>query len=172
MEETEPPFIDDNISSALPSRFRMPPITPFSGSGDLTKHLESFKAWMKLQSASKPIMCHSFSLTLARAMQSWYKQLKLKLISSFANLSKAFLTQFIIRKERRKPSTHLLTIKQREGETLKDHIIQFNGEAMQVNDYSNKISLTTMIASLREGRFLFSIGKNPPATLGELMNWV
>ncbi|XP_058075755.1 uncharacterized protein LOC131224236 [Magnolia sinica] len=170
MEEDEPLFIDDIISSTHPPRFRMPPVTPYTGSGDPTEHLKSFRAWMELQSTFKPIMYCAFYLTLAGAMRSWYRQVKLKSINSFSDLNKAFLMQFIFEKERRKPSTHLRTIKQKEGEALKDYIVRFNEEAMQVDDYSDKMTLTAMIVGLREGRFLFSIGKNPPTTLGELMN--
>ncbi|XP_058075754.1 uncharacterized protein LOC131224235 [Magnolia sinica] len=150
-EEDEPLFIDNIMSSTLPPWFRMPTVTPYTDSGDPTRHLKSFRAWMELQSTFKPIICCTFYLTLAGAMRSWYRQLKPKLINSFSDLSKAFLMQFIFGKERRKSSTHLLTIKQKEGEALKDYIIRFNEEAVQVNDYSDKIALTVMIVGLREG---------------------
>ncbi|XP_058075807.1 uncharacterized protein LOC131224301 [Magnolia sinica] len=73
----------------------------------------------------------------------------------------------LVGKKSRKPSTHLLTLRQRSGESLKDYISRFNEEALQVDDYSNKMTLSAMINGLKEGRFLFSIGKNPPSTLGK-----
>ncbi|XP_058106435.1 uncharacterized protein LOC131249673 [Magnolia sinica] len=65
--------------------------------------------------------------------------------SSFAQLSKTFITQFIEEKVRRKPATHLLTVTQREDELLKDYIIRFNEKAIQVDDYSDQIALAVMI---------------------------
>ncbi|XP_058096167.1 uncharacterized protein LOC131241366 [Magnolia sinica] len=170
MEETEPPFTSEIMNAMMPPRFRMPPTTPYSGFGDPTKHMESYRSWMELQSASRPIICRAFSITLIGAARGWYRQLKPRSISSFVELSKAFLTQFIVRKQRRKPSAHLLTIKQKDGDALKDYILRFNGEAMQVNDYSDKMALATIISGLKEGKFLFSIEKNPPTTMGEFMN--
>ncbi|XP_058100762.1 uncharacterized protein LOC131245365 [Magnolia sinica] len=43
-------------------------------------------------------------------------------------------------------------------------------EAMQVEGYSDQIALAAMIASLREGRFLFSIDMNPPTSLVNFLN--
>ncbi|XP_058078570.1 uncharacterized protein LOC131226876 [Magnolia sinica] len=170
MEETEPPFTSEIMDSAMSSRFRMPPIIQYSGSGDPTEHMESYCSWMQIQSTSEVMMCKAFSITLTGVARSWYRQLKPKLINMFAMLSKAFLTQFIVEKKSRKPSTHLLTLKQKSGESLKDYISRFNEEALQVDDYFNKMALTAMISGLKDGRFLFSIGKNPLATLSDLIN--
>ncbi|XP_058103715.1 uncharacterized protein LOC131247465 [Magnolia sinica] len=40
------------MGSPLPLRFRMSQITPYYGAGDSAKHIESFKAWRELHSAS------------------------------------------------------------------------------------------------------------------------
>ncbi|XP_058106337.1 uncharacterized protein LOC131249549 [Magnolia sinica] len=125
---------------------------------------------MQIQFVSKAMMCRAFSITLTRAAGNWYRQLKTKSISTFAELSRSFLTQFIVGKKSRKLSTHLLTLKQKSGESLKDCISHFNEEALQVDEYSNKMALSAMISKLKEGRFLFSIGKNPPSTLSELIS--
>ncbi|XP_058075766.1 uncharacterized protein LOC131224249 [Magnolia sinica] len=70
----------------------------------------------------------------------------------------------------RKEESETITLKQKSEESLKDYISRFNKEALQVDDYSDKMILSAMISGLKEGRFLFSIGKNPPTTLGELIN--
>ncbi|XP_058092531.1 uncharacterized protein LOC131238977 [Magnolia sinica] len=73
-------------------------------------------------------------------------------ISTFAELSRSFPTHFIFDKKSRKPSTHLLTLKQRSGESLKDYISLFNEEALQVDDYLDKMTLSMMISGLNEGK--------------------
>ncbi|XP_058103407.1 uncharacterized protein LOC131246971 [Magnolia sinica] len=91
-------------------------------------------------------------------------------IGTFAELSRSFLTQFIVGKKTRKPAAHLLTFKQKSGESLKDYISRFNEEALQVDDYDDKMALSTLVNGLKEGIFLLSIGKNPPSTLSELIS--
>ncbi|XP_058080639.1 uncharacterized protein LOC131228790 [Magnolia sinica] len=170
LEEMKLSFTDDIMRSQLPPRFRMPQITPYFRAGDPTEHLESFRAWMELRSASSSVMCRAFSLTLSGEALKWYRQLKPKSIGSFTQLSKTFIMQFIGEKDKRKPTTHLLTVTQKEDELLKNYIIRFNEETVQVNNYSDQIALAPMILSLQEGKFLFSIGKNPPTILGDLLN--
>ncbi|XP_058113308.1 uncharacterized protein LOC131256421 [Magnolia sinica] len=114
-------------------------------------------------------MCRGFSITLTRSAQSWYRQLKPNSVGSFAELNKLFLTQFISGKKSRKPTSHLFTIKQGPKESLKDFIARFNEEALQVKDYDDKMAPFAMFSGLKEGKFTFFIGKNPPKTLAELV---
>ncbi|XP_058068750.1 uncharacterized protein LOC131218085 [Magnolia sinica] len=85
-------------------------------------------------------------------------------------LSRLFLTQFISGKKSRKPTTHLFTLKQGNKESLKDFIARFNEEALLMDDYDDKMALSTMFSRLREGKFVFSIRKNPSTTLSELIS--
>ncbi|XP_058080671.1 uncharacterized protein LOC131228834 [Magnolia sinica] len=115
------------------------------------------------------MMCRGFLITLTGSARSWYRQLKPNSIGSFAELSRLFLTQFISGKKSRKPNTHLFTIKQKPKESLKEYIARFNEEALQVEDYDDKIALSVVFEGLKEGRFTFSIGKNPLKTLTDLI---
>ncbi|XP_058092408.1 uncharacterized protein LOC131238830 [Magnolia sinica] len=142
IEETEPPFTSEIMDTTMPSRFRMPP---------------SFNIRSILHNPH-------------RGCEKLVPTTQVEVNRHFAKLSRAFLTQFIIRKKSRKSSTYLLTLKQKSGELLKDYISRFNEEALQVDDYSDKISLTTIINRLKDGSFLFSIRKNPSTTLKDLIN--
>ncbi|XP_058103547.1 uncharacterized protein LOC131247125 [Magnolia sinica] len=170
MEETEPPFTSEIMDEVMPSRFRMPPVIQFSRSGDPSEHVESYRSWMQIQSATDAMMCRAFSITLSESARSWYRQLKPKSISSFSELSRMFLTQFISGKKSWKPTTHLFTLKQGNKEPLKDYIARFNEELLLVEDYNDKMTLSAMFSGLKEGKFTFSIGKNPPTTLAELIS--
>ncbi|XP_058111671.1 uncharacterized protein LOC131254986 [Magnolia sinica] len=154
----------------MPLRFRMPPIIQYSGSKDPTEHVESYRSWIQIQSASDAMICPAFSITLTGAVRNWYRWLRLRSINTFTELNRSFLTQFIVGKKSRKSSTHLLTLKQKSEESLKDYISRFNEETLQVGDYSDKMALSAMISGLKEGRFLLSIGKNPDSTLSELIS--
>ncbi|XP_058103789.1 uncharacterized protein LOC131247880 [Magnolia sinica] len=125
---------------------------------------------MELYDASDVVMCRAFSLTLSDVARLWFKQLKLKSISSFAELSNAFVTNFIGGKKKLKASVHLNNIVQKEGE-LKDYIKCFNLEALQVRKHSDETTLNAAMQGLRDKPFLFSLDKNPPSMLAEFMNW-
>ncbi|XP_058078215.1 uncharacterized protein LOC131226641 [Magnolia sinica] len=116
------------------------------------------------------MMCRAFLITLSGSARSWYRQLKPKTIGSFAELSRLFLTQLISRKKSRKPTTHLFTLRQGNKESLKDFIACFNEEELLVDDYNNKMTLSAMFNGLKEGKFIFSIRKNLPTTLAELIS--
>ncbi|XP_058076331.1 uncharacterized protein LOC131224905 [Magnolia sinica] len=115
------------------------------------------------------MMCRGFSITLSGSARSWYRQLKPNSVGSFAELSRLFLTQFISGKKSLKLNTHLFTIKQGPKESLKDFMARFNEEALQVEDYDNKMALFAVFSGLKVGKFTFSIGKNPSKMLAELV---
>ncbi|XP_058082386.1 uncharacterized protein LOC131230483 [Magnolia sinica] len=122
-----------------------------------------------IQTATDAMMCRGFSITLIGSARSWYRQLKPNSIGSFAKLSRLFLTRFISGKRSKKPNTHLLAIRQGPKESLKDYIARFNEEALQVEDYNDKMALAAVFNVLKEGRFTFSIRKSPPKTLSDFV---
>ncbi|XP_058079752.1 uncharacterized protein LOC131227948 [Magnolia sinica] len=50
-----------------------------------------------------------------------------------------------------------------------NYIARFNEEALLIEDYDDKMTLAAEFSGLKEGKFMFSIGKNPPKTLAELI---
>ncbi|XP_058068266.1 uncharacterized protein LOC131217368 [Magnolia sinica] len=154
MEETKPPFTSTIMDEVRPQRFQIPPVIQYSGSGDPSEYVEAYCSWMQIQTTTDAMMCRGFSITLTGSAQK---------------LSRLFLTQFTSDKKSRKPNTHLLTIKQGPKESLKDYIARVNEEALQVEYYNDKMTLNAVFSGLKEGRFTFSIGKNPPKTLAEFV---
>ncbi|XP_058084029.1 uncharacterized protein LOC131231746 [Magnolia sinica] len=168
--ETKPSsFIKEIMQAQLSERFRLPQITTFTGKTDPTEHIESFWTYMELHDASDAVMCRAFSLTLVDVARLRFKQLKPKSISSFTELSDAFLTNFIGGKKKLKSPAHLNNIVQKEGELLKDYIKCFNFESLQVQKYSNETALNSLMQDIRDKPFLASFDKNPPTTLAEFM---
>ena len=90
-------------------------------------------------------------------------------VGSFAQLSRSFFNHFIGGQRYRRPTTHLLNVKQKEGETLRSYLTRFNKETLLVDGADDKVVLTTFISGLQSGDFLFSIYKDPPASLAEMM---
>lgn len=83
----------------------------YDGSGDTIQHLERCHLWMELHSAIGPTMYKGFILTLIKVTRKWYRLLKSSFISSFIQLSHSFMAQFKCVKVRKKPKSHIFTVK-------------------------------------------------------------
>uniref|UniRef100_A0A2N9GJ69 Uncharacterized protein n=1 Tax=Fagus sylvatica TaxID=28930 RepID=A0A2N9GJ69_FAGSY len=90
-------------------------------------------------------------------------------IGSFVQLSRAFIDHFIGNQRRGRPPTHLLSVKQMEGESLRTFVHRFNEEAMKIDRPKEDVTVTAFMAGLRKGDFLYELCKDPPETMSELM---
>uniref|UniRef100_A0A2N9FY65 RNase H type-1 domain-containing protein n=1 Tax=Fagus sylvatica TaxID=28930 RepID=A0A2N9FY65_FAGSY len=62
-----------------------------------------------------------------------------------------------------------LTPSSKEGETLRSYLTRFNKETLLVDGADDKVILTAFISGLQSGDFLFSVYKDPPSTMTEMM---
>uniref|UniRef100_A0A2N9H4Y6 Uncharacterized protein n=1 Tax=Fagus sylvatica TaxID=28930 RepID=A0A2N9H4Y6_FAGSY len=169
VHRTDSPFTEKVISFPLPSKFRMPSLENFDGTKDPLDHLESFKTMMCLQGVPDEIMCRAFPTTLKGPARIWFKKLIPGSIGSFAQLSHSFFNHFIGGQRCGRPTTHLLNVRQREGETLRSYLTRFNKETLLVDGADDKVVLTAFISGLQSGDFLFSVYKDPPTSMSEMM---
>lgn len=102
-------------------------------------HLENFKAHMTVHGFPREVDCRPFPLMLKGIARGWFGTLRLSLIKSFEELAKMFFTQFMASKRCRRPTAYLLTIKQREEESLKAYLTRFNKERLMTDDQDEKI---------------------------------
>ena len=63
----------------------------------------------------------------------------------------------------------LMSIKQREDETLRFYISHFNKEALSIDEVDDKILVAAFTNGLRKGKFLFFLYKNDPKTMSEVL---
>ena len=61
------------------------------------------------------------------------------------------------------------SIRQWEDKTLKSYISRFNKEALSIEEADDKILVATFTNELRKGKFLFSLYKNDPKTMTEVL---
>jgi hypothetical protein len=169
VHRTDSPFTKTVTSFPLPSKFRMSSLETFDGSKDPLDHLESFKSMMCLQGVPDEIMCRAFPTTLKGPTRVWFKKLMPSSVGSFAQLSRLFFNYFIGGQRYGRPTTHLLNVKQKEGETLRSYLTRFNKETLLVDGTDDKVVLTAFISGLQSGDFLFSVYKDPPSTMTEMM---
>ena len=62
-----------------------------------------------------------------------------------------------------------MNIKQREDETLRSYIICFNKEALLIDEADDKILVAAFTNGLWKGKFLFSLYKNDPKTMLDVL---
>ena len=117
VQQTESPFTAEVLHFPLPAKFRMPQVEAFDGVKDPVDHLNTYKNQMELHGYQDPVRCRAFAITLKGPALAWFNRLPPSSISSFKELSIAFVSHFIGAKMYRKPSYHLLTIKQNRKKT-------------------------------------------------------
>ena len=62
-----------------------------------------------------------------------------------------------------------MNIKQREDETLRSYITCFNKKALSIDEANDKILVAAFTNKLRKGKFLFSLYKNDPKTMSDVL---
>ena len=163
VQQTESPFTAEVLHFPLPAKFRMPQIEAFDGTKDPVDHLNTYKNQMELHEYQDPIRCKSFSITLKGLALTWFNRIPPSSVSSFRELSIAFVSHFIGAKTYRKSSYHLLTIKQSPQESMRSYVQRFHAKSLKVDVPDEKFVVTAFIVGLgvQSKYLMFSISKNP-----------
>uniref|UniRef100_A0A2N9GWC8 Uncharacterized protein n=1 Tax=Fagus sylvatica TaxID=28930 RepID=A0A2N9GWC8_FAGSY len=156
-------------NTLFPAKFKVPQLETFDGFKDPLDYLDSFRTIMRLHGVSDEIMCRTFPTNLRGSARTWFNQLETGSIDTFAQLSRAFIDNFIGGRRSVRPANYLLNIRQREGESLRSYVQRFNKEAVQIDEPNEYVALTAFNAGLLKGDFLFQLCKDPPKSMSELM---
>ena len=169
VNRTDSPFTTSVNSFPLPQKFRMPQIKSYDGVKDPLDHLETFKTLMHLQGVPNEIMCRAFSTTLKGHAKTWFSRLTPNSINTFKELSAQFTSHFIGGHRYKRSTVCLMSIKQREDKMLRSYITRFNKEALSIDEADDKILVAAFINGLRKGKFLFSLYKNNPKIMSDVL---
>ena len=171
IQQTESPFTAEVLRYPLSAKLRMPQVEAFDGVKDPIDHLNTYKNQMELHGYQDPVRCRAFATTLKGPAMAWFNKIPPSTISSFKELSIAFVSHFIGARTYRKPSYHLLTIKQGSQESLKSYVQRFNAESLKIDVPDEKFAITAFIAGLgvQSKDLMFSISKNPQASMAEVL---
>jgi hypothetical protein len=169
VHRSKSPFTKRVDDYPLPAKFKVPQLENFDGLRDSLDYLDSFRTVMRLQGASDEIMCRTFPTNLRGSVRVWFNQLETESIDTFAQLSRAFIDNFIGGRRLACPENYLLNIRQKERESLRSYVQRFNKEAVQIDEPNEFVALTAFNAGLCKGDFLFQLCKDPPRSMSELM---
>ena len=169
VNRTDSPFTTSINSFPLPQKFRMPQIESYDGVKDPFDHLETFKTLMHLQGVPYEIMCKAFPTTLKGPARIWFSRLTPNSINTFKEINAQFTSHFIGGHRYKRSTACLMSIKQRENETLRSYITIFNKEALSIDKADNKILVAAFTNGLQKDKFLFSLYKNDLKTMSEVL---
>ena len=125
---------------------------------------------MHLQGVVDEIMCRAFPTMLKGPARIWFSRLMPNSISTFKELNAQFTLHFIGGHRYKKSTACLMSIKQREDETLRSYIACFNKEALSIDEADDKILVAAFTNRLQKGKFLFSLYKNDPKTMSDVLH--
>ncbi|KAK0583324.1 hypothetical protein LWI29_035699 [Acer saccharum] len=168
-DESDSPFIETIARTQFPDRFRMPTIEQYKESRDPKEHVHRFCNIMAQYSSNDGLLCLTFPQTFGDLASRWFGRLPPGIISSFSNLNKAFIRQFMGSVQRRKSLAHLSNLKQERNESIKKYLARFGKEVAQIEDASDVAVIAAFTNGLQSGRLSFDLRRDRPKTYKEMM---
>ncbi|XP_023912484.1 uncharacterized protein LOC112024078 [Quercus suber] len=122
---------------------------------------------MHLQGVPNEIMCRAFPTTLKGPAQVWFSKIPSNIVSSFKELSKLFINNFIGGQRHKCSSSSLLTI---DNESLQPFITRYNGEALTIDEMDDKLLLAAFHNGVSSDLFIHKLYDQEPQTMAELVH--
>ena len=168
LDDENLPFSKQVRAYAIPDKFKMPFVEKYDGIGDPKGHLEVFREHLILHGTPEEITCRVFPLTLTEVVNDWFTGLLLKSVNSFKGLG----YQFLAIHKRKKNPTCLLTMRPRKEKILKDFMLRFNKEKLEVDSLYEKTMLNALMRGAKvDGPLMVEIAKSSQSiTLTQFMN--
>ena len=163
----------------MPPKLRLLQHESFDGFKDLLDHITTFKMTLSLQQLLDGILCHSFPTPLKGAARVWFSKQATSSIDNFEQLGNSFISHFIGGQHPKRPTDHLLTIRQGEkvqlttfcspSAHLRLYMKRFTREVLEVDQVDDKVQLTTFKAELKSREFVVALAKSPSQTMAEML---
>ncbi|VFQ71993.1 unnamed protein product [Cuscuta campestris] len=126
------PFSRRIMSCPLPDNFKTPQIKAYNGTTDPQDHLARFEANVVMYAYPEEIKCRCFLATLEGQACEWFHKLPKRSIDKWSDLAHKFLEHFASSRRQKLPFSHLLNVKIRKGEQLREFINRWEKEARDV----------------------------------------
>ncbi|KAL2246159.1 UNVERIFIED_CONTAM: hypothetical protein Sindi_2884100 [Sesamum indicum] len=156
-------------TEALPAGLKVSNLPEYDGARDPQEHLDKFYAKIDWYDLSDAAYCKVFRTTLSKRALAWFNQLPAGTISSLEQLVQHFLHHFSMNKKIPKTAAYLFTVRQREGETLRDFMQKFVDAVHEVPHVNQELLASIVQQNLQPGRFKESIAGKPPSTMEDLI---
>ncbi|XP_027150380.1 uncharacterized protein LOC113750622 [Coffea eugenioides] len=124
---------------------------------------------MRLQTAADEVRCKTFPMFLKGKARLWFQGLAPGSIRSFPELARQFAVQFVSSKTYSKNASHLMAIKQKPDESLRNFMTRFNTESLQIRDKDKKMVMAAFMNGFRVEELYYKFVEKPPGGLEELL---
>ena len=136
----------------------------------ITRLITLLLSRMHLQGVLDEIMCKAFPTTLKGPARVWFSKIPQNSESSFEELSKLFVNNFIGGQRHKRSSSSLFTIEQGENESLWSFITSFNREALSVDEVDDKLLLAAFHNGVNSNLFIRKLYEKEPQSMAELVH--
>ena len=99
----------------------------------------------------------------------WFRKLPMASITNFDQLSNSFVHHFIEGQCHKRPTSYLLTVRQQEGETLREYVKHFNKAVLEIDEVDDQVIMTTFQVGLNNPDLVFYLRKTPPTSMIDLL---
>ncbi|XP_027103047.2 uncharacterized protein [Coffea arabica] len=164
------PFVPDIEDYPLPAKFKIPSMKSYDATTDPEDRLFAFLTQMRLQTAANAVRCKTFPMFLEGKARQWFQGLPPRSIRSFVQLARLFAAQFVSSQAFSKSTAHLMTIQQRPEESLREYMVRFNNESLQVRDRDDKVVMAAFINGLRKQKLYIELVEKPPKSVQEMLD--
>ena len=146
----------------------MPIIPLYDEKTNPLAYVQTYKMLMNITMADVLTLCNAFPLTLFRPAQAWSRRLRTRMISSFGKLKEQFITQFLSSQPQNHRSNYLKTIRQKNGESMREYLEWFDEAILLCPMVSQESILSVIQEGLRPSQFLHKLSRKIPKTYTKL----
>ncbi|VFQ85562.1 unnamed protein product [Cuscuta campestris] len=139
------------MSCPLPDNFKIPQIKAYNGTADPQDHLARFGANVVMYAYPEEIKCRCFLATLEGQACEWFQKLPKGSIDRWNDLAHKFLEHFASSRRQKLPFSHLLNVKIRKGEQLREFINRWEKEARDVQGAGDQALIAMLQPALPQG---------------------
>ncbi|VFQ98450.1 unnamed protein product [Cuscuta campestris] len=163
------PFSRRIMSCPLPDNFKTPQIKAYNGTTDPQDHIARFGANVVMYAYPEEIKCRCFLATLEGQACEWFHKLPKGSIDKWSDLAHKFLEHFASSRRQKLPFSHLLNVKIRKGEQLREFINRWEKEARDVQGADDQALIAMLQAALPQGDVRKELRRNPLSTYQEML---
>ncbi|VFQ72036.1 unnamed protein product, partial [Cuscuta campestris] len=141
----------------------------YNGTTDPQDHLARFGANVVMYAYLEEIKCRCFLATLEGQACEWFHKLPKGSIDKWSDLAHKFLEHFASSRRQKLPFSHLLNVKIRKGEQLREFINMWEKEARDVQGADDQALIAMLQAALPQGDVHKELRRNPLSTYQEML---
>ncbi|VFQ73429.1 unnamed protein product [Cuscuta campestris] len=166
---TNTPLAPEIFAEPYPQGFKMPFVKRYDGESDHQEHINSYVQVMIAVDASDALMCRCFLQTVDSKVADWVNHIPAGSIRTCDELGLRFLEHFAGNCRPKKHFTHLASVRQKHGESLKNFLIRWRNESREVEGTDDKSRLAMFTEALQDGLLHTDLTTHPPDTFEEAM---